>query len=97
MCCIKGWVNEDLKFNEVDSFPSRFTDKISLDGNHWGIRAFAGGTIKLPRFALEPFLGGGYKRFNVSGNGFETSTPSLEEMDKLRKEWFVGGGFSIRY
>jgi hypothetical protein len=53
-----GWLNEDLKLNSADSLPSRFIDKTSLDGNRWGVGVFAGGTVKLQRFVLEPFLGG---------------------------------------
>jgi hypothetical protein len=92
-----GWISEDFKLNYADSLPSNFTDKISLDGDRWGIGAFAGGTVKLQRFLLEPFLGGGYRRLDISGNGFETNTPSVEELDKFRNEWFISAGFSIRY
>jgi len=92
-----GWLSEDLRFNYADSLPSNFTDKISLDGNRWRVGGFVGGTVKLHGFLLEPFLVGGYKRFDISGNGFETNTPAIEELDKFRKEWFVSAGFSIRY
>ncbi len=92
-----GWAKEDIQFNEADSGPGSFMNKVSLDGNPWGVGVFAGGTVKLDRFVLEPFVGSGYKRFDISGDGFETNTPSLGEMDKFRKEWFVGAGFSIRY
>jgi len=92
-----GWISEDFKLGYADSLPSSFTDKISLDGDRWGIGAFAGGTVKLQRFLLEPFLGGGYRRLDISGNGFETNAPSLEELDKFRNEWFVSVGLSIKY
>jgi len=92
-----GWISEDLHFKYADSLPSDFLDKISLVGNRWGVGAFAGGTVKLRRIILEPFLGGGHRRLDISGNGFESGTPSIEELDKFRMEWFVSAGFSIRY
>jgi hypothetical protein len=92
-----GWVKEDLRFTYADTFPSSYSDKISLDGSHWGIGASLGGTIKFERFSLEPFLGGGYQKLNLSGDGNRSGGAFLFDMDKIRKEWSVGGGLSIKF
>lgn len=53
--------------------------------------------MKFERFSIEPFVGGGYQKLKLNGDGFETSTPCFIETDKLKKEWFVGGGLSIKF
>jgi hypothetical protein len=92
-----GWVKEDLKFIYNNSGPFSYTDKISLDGTHWGIGASLGGTVKFQQFSFEPFIGGGYQKLNLNGDGFDSGTPALLEMDKTRKEWLIGGGLSIKF
>lgn len=97
-----GWITkENFEFNQ--SLPGlTFTDNISMDGNRWGIGASLGATLKFNRITLEPFLGGGYQTLRVSGNGISTApifpTPPFSlEMDGLKKEWSIGGGFSIKF
>lgn len=96
-----GWVKEDFKINFISS-AFNYNDKISLDGNRCGIGASMGATVKLERFSFEPFLGGSYQKLNLNGDGFSTwpfwGVPvSGYEMDKLKKEWSIGGGLSIRF
>jgi hypothetical protein len=53
--------------------------------------------VKLSQFSLEPFVSAGYRRFDLDGeNGFRSPDLSLN-MDKLKEEWSVGAGFSIKY
>lgn len=94
-----GWVKEDFKYNFTKSYPLSisYIDKISLNGSHWGAGASLGSTIKFQRFSLEPFVGGGYKKLELDGDGFETSYPSCMETDKLKSEWFIGEGLSISF
>ena len=94
-----GWVKEDFGFRYLDSTPNDDTTKSSLDGSHWGIGAWLGGTVKFPRFSLEPFVGGGYQKLGLDGNGTNTEIfpIGLTEWDKTRKEWFIGGGFSVKF
>jgi hypothetical protein len=70
-----------------------------MDGSHWGIQASLGSTVKLGRLILEPFVDGGNERMDLDGNGTDDLplTGSFLEMDKTRKEWFIGGGFSVRF
>jgi hypothetical protein len=60
-------------------------DDFSADGSHWGVGASVGGTITLKRFALEPFISGGFQGLDLSGEGV------------VRNEWNIGGGFSILF
>jgi hypothetical protein len=96
-----GWVREDYKFADISSPLSGATDDIPMDGHRWGIGASIGGTVKFQRFSLEPFINAGYQKLNLKGDGERTSTSgaitNLWEMDKLRKEWSIGGGFSIKF
>jgi hypothetical protein len=96
-----GWVKEDFKYTRYDSGIFAYNDNVSLDGSHWGIGASLGGTIKIPPITLEPFINGGYQKLNLNGDGERTLPGSamgnLWGMDKLRKEWFIGGGFSIKF
>jgi hypothetical protein len=89
-----GWVNEDLKFN---SNMITATEKLSLDGSRWGIGASLGATVKVQRFSIEPFIGGGYQKLDLEGDGIRTGFSFLSEVDKLKKEWSIGGGFSVKY
>jgi hypothetical protein len=96
-----GWVTkENFEFNQ--GAPGLSTiDDISMDGDRWGIGASLGATVKLNRFTVEPFLAGGYQKLRVSGDGSSTPpsilSPFSLEMDKLRKEWSLGGGFSVKF
>jgi hypothetical protein len=67
----------------------------SLDGNRWGIGASMGGTVKFQRFSVEPFLAGGYQKLNLNGDG--SYLPTLIDASKIRKEWSIGGGFSVKF
>jgi hypothetical protein len=102
-----GWVKENFNvdYNSPFILPSSqmFNDSISLDGHHWGIGLSLGGTMKFQRFTIEPFLGLGYQALDLDGDGARTASPfpgvfnrSLE-MDKLMKDWSIGGGLSIKY
>jgi hypothetical protein len=91
-----GWVKEDFKFNSNFLVPSD-TEKISLDGSHWGLGASLGATVKVQRFSIEPFVGGGYQKLDLNGDGIRTGFSFLSEVDKLKKEWSAGGGVSIKY
>jgi len=94
-----GWVSEDYKFAYTDIVtPSdNYSTRTSLDGNRWGINASLGSTFKFQRFSLEPFIGGGYENLNLDGDGFNGYYDAPVEWDKKRKEWFIGGGFSIKF
>jgi len=88
-----GWAKEDFSAHVLSIF-----ERQSIDGYHWGIGASLGGTVKFQRFSLEPFLSGGYQKWNLDGTSFSIlfPFPSLN-MDKMRQEWFIGGGLSIKF
>jgi hypothetical protein len=92
-----GWVNEDYNVSYLN--PSFASEKESIDGSHWGIMASLGGTVKFQRFSFEPFLCGGYQKWDLDGNGSVLGGGGVIplNMDKMRKEWLIGGGFSIKF
>ena len=97
-----GWVKQDFKFTYFQTIPFGYTDDVPTDGYHWGIGASLGGTIKFQRLTLEPFINGGYQQLHLKGNGDRVNLPggwigNLYEMSKERNEWFIGGGFSIKF
>jgi hypothetical protein len=67
----------------------------SLDGSRWGIGASMGGTVKFQRFSVEPFLAGGYQKLSLYGDG--SSLSNLIDAKKIRQDWSIGGGFSIKF
>ena len=87
-----GWVKENNEFNIM----GLVNDQTSLDGSHWGIVASLGGTIKFERFSLEPFLCGGYQKMKLDGDGI-SFIGFPQGLSKLRKEWSIGGGLSIKF
>lgn len=86
-----SWVKEN--YNHYD-FTLTTTD-FSLDGNRWGIGASVGGTVKFQRFSVEPFLAGGYQKLSLNGDG--SYLPQLIDASKIRKEWSIGGGLSVKF
>ena len=92
-----GWVKEDFNFTYAESTGYSYIDNVSLSGSRWGIGASLGGTLKFDRLSFEPFIGGGYQKLRLNGDGYETSYPSIIDSDKLKKEWFIGGGLSIKF
>ena len=92
-----GWVYEDYRFRETVAPVFVIEEHISTGGYHWGAVASLGGTIKISKISLEPFVNGGFQKMSLDGSGgFRTPGLGLS-MDKLKDEWSVGGGFSIRY
>lgn len=92
-----GWVNEGYRFRETFTFPGGTLEHATIDGPNWGVLVSLGGTVKLSRISLEPFVSGGFRRLDLDGeNGFRTPNRILD-MDKLREEWSFGAGFSIKY
>ena len=97
-----GWVGtHDFKQTAVIAFLGGWTDEIDLDGHACGINASFGGTVKISRLSLEPFINGGYRRLKLDGDGETRNSvlifPDLWEMEQNRKEWLIGGGFSIKF
>jgi hypothetical protein len=96
-----GWLREDYaRFGIMPPNPT-FQDDLSLQGSHWGIGGSVGGSLKLQRITLEPFVGGGYQSFDLNGDGESVVVGgllySLDEMEKTQREWFIGGGCSFLY
>jgi hypothetical protein len=99
-----GWVKEDLRSGWIGP-SAEVIDEISSDGYRWGIGASLGGTVKFQQFSIEPFLGGGYQRLKLSGDGSNFNpydpwifSPTIQyDMKKTRSEWFIGGGLSIKF
>jgi len=96
-----GWVNEGYKFRESLAPFGGTVEHISIDGPNWGGVLSLGGTVKLSRFNLEPFVSVGYRRLDLDGeDGFRGtffgSGISLD-MDKLKEVWSIGGGLSVKY
>lgn len=93
-----GWLREGYALYRSLP-PDTLQDDLSLHGSHWGIGGSVGGSLKLQRITLEPFVGGGYQATDLSGDGISTvvggPVQSLDEMDKTKREWFIGGGFSV--
>jgi hypothetical protein len=102
-----GWVKENFDASYTGltflPLPNRFNDSISLSGSHWGVALSLGGTVKFQQFTIEPFLNVGYQKQDLNGDGERIASPAPGvfnrslEMDKLMKDWFIGGGFSIKY
>ena len=95
-----GWVGTH-NFEQRAVFFGVETDEINLDGHACGINASFGGTVKISRLSLEPFINGGYRRLKLDGDGEARNSvlifPDLWEMEQNRKEWLIGGGFSIKF
>ncbi len=94
-----GWVEEDFRYNlRTSAFLLGPVSRTSLEGHHWGLGGSLGGTVKFDRFSLEPFIAGGYQDMKLKGDGFETVyAPGFLQGDKVRKEWSIGGGLSIKF
>ena len=95
-----SWVKRDF----ANSFllGAIYKDDISTDGYRWGFGLSLGGAVKFNGFTLEPFLGGGYQKLKLEGDGTSTmplfmTPPFVYKMDMKRDEWFIGGGFSIKF
>jgi hypothetical protein len=94
-----GWVEEDYEFTYM-ALGTIITDDIPLEGYHWGIGASLGGTVQFNSFTLEPFVNAGYQALNLDGNGDRVTggvITDLWEMDKMRREWYIGGGLSLLF
>ena len=96
-----GWVKEDFTFTYGTPNPS-YTDKTALHGDHWGIGASLGGTIKFKPVTLEPFVNFNYQQLKLDDDGGERTNAAgtvtqLWEMDKTRNEWSIGGGVSVLF
>ena len=89
-----GWVSEELRFKS----PVVQEDR-ALDGHHWGMATSLGSTIKFLSFSLEPFLGFGYRKLQLSGNRVDSFPQMIqvERFDELKREWVTNAGISITF
>jgi hypothetical protein len=96
-----GWVQEDFKYAYSSTAnPYIQTDNVSVDGYHWGFGVSVGGSVRLQRLTLEPFIAVGYEERALDGDGvyFDTMPRTrLYEMDLIRRAWSIGGGFSFLF
>jgi len=93
-----GWVKEDFEFTYSFSAAPVYTDNLSLNGYRWGVEGSVGGTFTFDGFTLEPFLNAGYQDLNLDGDGKRTGTSTgLWKIDKSRRDWFIGAGFSVLF
>jgi hypothetical protein len=97
-----GWVREDFEWTISGTTPGgNKTDALSLNGYHWGIGGSFGASIKLQHFTLEPSFNVGWQQYDLDGDGERTQitgvVSDLFEIDKMRSEWYIGGGFSILF
>jgi hypothetical protein len=75
-----------------------YTDNVSIDGEQWGIGVNAGGSVEFNRFIIEPFVFGGYQELDLDGSGSRRGDQTNNwEMKKERREWFIGGGSSVKF
>jgi hypothetical protein len=98
-----GWVTEDFEFSMNEPFSDLFSDDISLNGHHWGVGISLGGTVRLQRVTLEPFINAGYQEINLNGDGSRVGVEGgvrvndRWDINKARREVFVGGGVSVLF
>lgn len=97
-----GWSREKYQTDRTIGMASDPINRISLNGSHWGIGGSVGGTVVLSRFTIEPFVNSGYQKVDIEGNGVGVTSSSLPtlyrwEMQKSRREWHIGAGFSILF
>ncbi len=82
-------------------FPAGLKIPFQLNGGHWGVALSLGGTVKFQRYNIEPFFNLGYQKQDLNGDGDRiTNLPFFNrslEMDKLMKDWSIGGGFSVKF
>jgi len=58
---------------------------------HWAAHSSSRGS------ALKAFICSGYENLNLDGDGFNGFYDAPVESDKTRREWLIGGGFSIKF
>jgi len=102
-----GWVSEDYRFqpnltSTVVPGLTLLTNRASADGSHWGIGASFGASIKTASLTFEPYINGGYQELSVDDGGAATNVLGglvnvPWDIDKQRKEWFIGGGLSVLF
>jgi hypothetical protein len=95
-----GWGKGSYKFDASGSIPESYMDDIPFDGSGWGIGASLGGTVKFQRFSLEPFLGGGYQRLKLRGDGtsnLDALPITILDQNGIWKAYFIVGGFSVKF
>jgi len=86
-----------------ESFSSvyRTTSESSVKGNHWGIGASLGASIKAGATLIEPYIAGGFDRTKLSGDGAYYYNSVLNrvipDMKTRSKIWSIGGGISMRF
>ncbi len=86
-----------------ESFSSlyRTTSESLAKGNHWGIGASLGASIKAGATLIEPYIAGGFDRTKLSGDGAYYYNGILEDviadMKTKAKIWSIGGGISMRF
>ena len=102
-----GWVSEDYRFqpNLTSTVPpglTILTNRASADGSHWGVGGAMGASFKLQNVTLEPYVNGGYQELSVNDGSAATNVLGglvnvPWDVEKERREWFIGGGLSVLF
>jgi hypothetical protein len=93
--CFYGWADWDYKNYFIVGIRK---ERVSMDGNLWGIGLVLGGTIKIDPVTFEPFIGAAYQETDLDGDGRVTNGMTIDiEGDHERDQWLVATGLSILF
>jgi hypothetical protein len=95
-----GWMRKDSEVSIFSTLTGTEEDVFPRDGLHWGIEASLGGTVQFNGFAIEPFISGGWQRFDLSGDGSVVLNGVLNStlaIDESRGEWYISGGCAFLF
>jgi len=97
-----GWADWDYRNNYSPSSAMNIREKISMDGDIWGIGLTLGGSIKLDPVTLEPFIGFAYQQTDLDGDGTYRGygipvTDTDIKGDMERNQWLITAGTSILF
>ena len=94
-----GWLYNDYS---TSTYYARTSSGFELNenGSRIGIAASIGFSVKAGKVTIEPFLNGGYQYLKIDGDGsdmYYSSSNFATESDYKKTNWFIGGGFSLRF
>jgi hypothetical protein len=88
-----GWRSNDYG-EYLPTVPA--AEAYSMTGGHYGIRASVGALIKGAGASFEPYVAGGFERYDLSGSGYYSAI-SIPTASLKNDIWSIGAGMSVRF
>ncbi|HTZ18654.1 MAG TPA: hypothetical protein VMB78_09490 [Dissulfurispiraceae bacterium] len=93
-----GWAREKYNFIGTSAGVPFSLEQVTPSGSHYGVLVALGGTMKIDKMTLEPYVKAGYQKLDIDSNS-GTRPTSFQTLSVTKKieETSIGAGVSVKF